>query len=253
MRSSRTAVLLVAVFLILIGASHGDVVAEVNRWNGFNSTAFAQGFVRTACPGQVPCQNDDFNLGGHSTAGCPVPARDEATFPLSCVVHAAANLIPVQNLNGLAGHFPPPGGDVIVGTFADFNGVRVDDDLFTVTGQVSTVGLSPGTVEVAVFQYFGDPTVFDGLEVDHVQELVDLGIISSDDILAVETIVGDGTLYMQVQVTGLSDDDIVMFAAGDGRIPPFVPATTAVGTAVLLLTMLVLGTWVLRRRNAQAD
>ena len=131
---------------------------------------------------------------------------------------------------------------------------RVDADLFVVNGSVGTFNAPPGKVEVAVFQYFGDPTVFDGLEVDSIQEVVDLGIIDSNDILAVELFLG---LYdevdMQVQVTGLSDDQIVVFAAGDGRAPPAVPATTAVGTAVLALATLVVGTWALRRRKMRSS
>jgi hypothetical protein len=253
MKWSRTAFFTLAIFVILIGLSHGDAVAEINRWNGFNSTAFTQGFVRQHCPAQDPCQDDAFGLDGSpSHAGCPVPAGEADNTVPPCATSASAYLDVFLHLGGFAGHFPQPRGD-LVGTRANLQAERVDADLFTVAGQVSTIGPDPGTVEVAVFQYSGDPNVFDGLEIDHVQELVDLGIISSDDILAVETFVGEGTVDMQVQVTGLSDDEIVLFAAGDGRIPPAVPATTAIGTALLLLTMLVLGTWALRRRNAQAD
>jgi len=254
MRSSGTALLTAIVFVILIGASHGDAVADVNRWNGFISSAWSQGFVRQECPGQPPCQNDDFGLGAGypSNAGCPVPAAGTESTVLPCMTFASAYLDTYHHLNGFAGHFPPPGGDLLTGTGAQLIGERVDADLFTVGGEVSTVGIWPGTVQVAVFQYSGDPTVFDGLEVDYVEELVDLGIIDSDDILAVETISNYDDVDLQVQVTGIDDDEIVIFAAGDGRIPPLVPATNAIGTAVLLIVMLVLGVWALRRRNARA-
>lgn len=248
MRPSRIAFLTLVVFVTLTGMSVGNAVAEVNRWNGFTSTTFTQGFVRTSCPGQAPCQDDDFDLSGESRAEC-FPVGGGST---SCVAGAYSSVS--WNLDGNAGHLPGPGGDVVISTFAHLTGERVDADLFVIDGQIHDFSTDPGPVEVAVFRYSGDPTVFDGLEADSIQEVVDLGIINSDDILAVETLFNVGPFDIQVQVTGLSDEEIVIFATGDGRIPPAVPATSTAGTAVLLLVMFGLGAfWALRRRSAQAD
>ena len=244
MKPARTPPVLVALFMILISVSHGDAVAEVNHWNGLASAGFTQGFVRTDCPGQTPCQSDAFDehdIAVHCPFGIP-------QLPFTCTVQTTG--IIGWRLNGLAGHLPGPGGDAVVATIAFLSGERIDADLFVVDGQVSGSGASMGIVEVAVFRYSGDPTVFIGLEAESIQDVVDLGIISSDDVLAVDTFVRDDPIDMQVQVTGLSDDEIVVFAAGDGRIPPLVPATNTVGAVLLLLAMLAAGTGVIliRRR-----
>jgi hypothetical protein len=244
---------LLAVFLVPIGPSQADPAAAPTRWNGFTSLAFTQGFVRTSCPYEEPCQNDAFELNGDLNVHCPGFPGRPSLFGM-CAADVAANALDEWMLYGFAGRYPT-GGEVPSGTAVLAIAERVDADLFVVTGSASSVNAAPGRAQVAVFRYFGDPTVFDGLEVESIEDVVDLGIIAADDVLAEQTIVEIyGEIELQVQVTGLADDEIVVFATGEGfPIAVPVPATSAAGAAAVLLILLGLGTWTVLRRRSRVD
>jgi hypothetical protein len=128
-------------------------------------------------------------------------------------------------------------------------GQRTGIGTFLVEGTKSIHGV--GTVEVAVFRFAGDPSVFDGLGPSSVLDLVDWGVIALDDVLLVKQTseIGDSFSF-EVDVAGVADEEIVMMTTGDGITGMPVPAADPRAVAVLVLLVLTLGTLaVLKRRD----
>ena len=84
---------------------------------------------------------------------------------------------------------------------------------------------------------------------------MDLGLIDGGDVLAVSshTAVHNVDFEMDVDVTGLADEEIVIFAAASGPIPSAgdVPATAPIGVLILVLTLSGLGSWAVRHSARQ--
>jgi len=251
-RRSRWASTLIAtaVFLVLLGASWSGAQAQVNRWNGLTSSTFTQTHVQIDVPAQPPCEEDDFAIMGDSDAECLDPPG-QASPSYGSFVHAELD----WGLSGFAGFLPPPPADVAEGFYLSLLGDRTTADTFAVEGDFGSGVLPPlGTAGVAVFRYSGDPTVFDGLEALSIYCLVNYGLIAPEDILYEATYEGDGDFAFEVDVTGLDDDEIVIFAAGTGPIPEEqdVPATSLTGLVALVCVMVGLGSRAVRRKKSGA-
>lgn len=114
-----------------------------------------------------------------------------------------------------------------------------------------------GQPEISVFRFDGDPAVFDGTAVTTVGEFVELGLIDAEDVLLVHQCSYDDEFSHDVDVHGIPDEDLVLFAAsptlpgpggpgGDGGVN--VPAVSPIGTIVLTIVLLGMGAILLRRR-----
>jgi hypothetical protein len=222
--------------IALAGLGPGVAHADVNRWNAMTSPGFTQVFVRVDVTGQPPCQQEDFVVSGDSHAECI--GEGVAAY------HTFANVdLGWQLPNAFAGHFPLPPNDLMVGALVQLSGERTSPTLFVVSGSVYEGGYPlVATTEVAVFRFSGDATIFDGVEAAGVADLVSLGLIEAGDVLAVEQFTGMTDIDIEVDVTDLGDQEIILFATSSGPIPPHdVPATTFAGVVVLVLVMLGMG------------
>ena len=245
---SRPPLIAVVLLLVLFGWAHGSAVADTNHCNGLTSSTFTQAFVRVDVATQPPpCQDDDFAVLGDSYALCINEDYDEPS-----AYHTFADADLGWELRDVAGHFPLPPNDLEVGVLLDVQGQRVSPALFVVDVSIYEGGWPPvSTTEVAVFRFSGDPNVFDGVEAMGVQDLVDLGLIASADVLAVasHTAEHDLDFEMDVDVTGLADEEIVIFGAAAGPIPPGpdVPATAPIAVIGLVLALCGIGSWAVWR------
>jgi len=130
-------------------------------------------------------------------------------------------------------------------------GQRTGADTFLVEGDKLILGV--GDVEVSVFRFSGDPTVFDGLGPKSVLDLVAWDVIASNDVLLVKKTDELGASFsFEVDVAGVADEEIVMMTTGDGLSGVSVPAAGPWPVAVLALIVLALGTLVvLKRRDVE--
>lgn len=233
----------------------GAQTAQFNRWNGLTSSAFTQGRVQVNAPYQPPCDEDDFAVMGDINVHC-VNYDSDTCLGYSTHVNAAFDsVLDVWRLNGLAGYLPPPGGDTEEAALLGLIGRRMTVSTFAVEGYFYVFATPPiGAAEVAVIRYSGDPTAFDGVAAGSVHDLVDLGLIAPGDILYEVGFDAYAEFQFEVDVTGLDDDEIVIFGTVAGPIPPCqdVPATT--GVAAMLLLLILLGSsayylWGGRRPN----
>jgi hypothetical protein len=203
---------------VLLASSVGNADSSTPRWNGVSSTAFTQVFVRTDCPGQPPCQEDDFGILEESSAECwgyNDPVLDQ------CLAWGWSDI--GWSLDGRAGFFPTV-GDTDYSNILYVSGQRVSPELFTASSYLSSPEIDISPQEVAVIRYSGDPYAFDGVEAAGVADLVSLGLIGADDVLAVATYTAYGNFQLDADVTGLSDDEILIFATGDGPVAEITPA-----------------------------
>jgi hypothetical protein len=216
--------LTIVVLAVLLGSSVGSADSVTPRWNGVTSTTFTQVFVRAECPGQSTCLADDFGILEDSWAECwdfDNPTLDH------CFASAWSDI--GWTIDGRAGYFPTA-GDTDWPTIVYASGQRVSPDLFTVNGNVITLDYNMSPQEVAVIRFEGDPMVFDGVEATGVADLVSLGLIETNDVLAVVTLDVYGNFQLDADVTGIPDDEILIFVAGDGPVPEITPAFTGLAS-----------------------
>jgi hypothetical protein len=235
----------VVVLVALLGPGQGNVVADTNRWNTLSSPTFTQALLRMECPFQTPCHESAFAIGADSEVFCPGNVDDPV--PMICAAEARGKL--GWEMRGFAGAYPSDGPcGTPGGTQAEFHGFRNSPENFGVSGVVSH-DMLPASVELAVLRFSGDPTIFDGVEATTVTDLVTMGLIAESDILFLLTFDNWGDEFVEdVDVTGLADEEILLYSIGIGPIPEYdVPATTTTGTVTLTLTMVGLGVWWLMR------
>jgi hypothetical protein len=217
--------LTIVMLAVLLGSSVVNADSGASRWNGVTSTTFTQVFVRTDCSGQSPCQEDDFGILENSSAQC----WGSGGLVLDpCEASAWSGI--GWDLDGRGGFFPTA-GDTDWSNIVHASGQRVSPDLFTVNCHVSSPDIDVSPQEVAVIRFAGDPMDFDGVEAAGVADLVILGLIGTDDVLAVETYTSNGNFELDADVTGIPDDEILIFVAGDGQVPEITPAFTGLASA----------------------
>ena len=225
--------------VVVFGITVVSAGEGLNRWSSMSSPGFTRCEAQTECPFEQPCDLEFLELG----ASCGALCQDEQTPGTPCVASSFAEI--GWGINGAAGHFPCP-GDTFPGTDATVSGRRSSDGEFEITAFVKTTGVFPKIVEISLFRFAGDPFVFEGLDLTSVSELVDLGLIDQDDVLFVTEIDGDGQLSETVDISGIPDDGLILFAAGDGPLRTDhgcpVPAMTPWGAAALFGALLLLGT-----------
>lgn len=161
-----------------------------------------------------------------------------------------------QRADGFGGHAPCP-GDVFTGTDAQAQGTRLSATSFEIEAEADQTGVTDKTVEFSLFRFQGDPSQFDGLDLFRVADVVDLGLISASDVLFVTEVTGFGSVLETVDITGIPDEELVLFAAGEGPFPSEtgcdttpVPAQSTIGSAVLIGLLVLLGALAFRFRRA---
>jgi hypothetical protein len=180
------------------------------------------------------CVDSEFAPGGSCAAGCGVDwSSGEVSGVVPWEVQAETNV---------------QGGDALAGTDIGVVAVRVSSDMLTLSGLCDSTSSAP---EIALFRYAGDPSVFDGTAAVSVLEFVDMGLIAAQDVLVTyDCFTGGPNLNIDVDVSGIPDNELVLFAGSDepaGFSPPVVPAVSLMGAAVLALLVLGLGAIALRK------
>ena len=146
--------------------------------------------------------------------------------------------------------------DVGYWTYAIIHGDRASDTVFVISGACAYADPEfAGPPEVAVFRFEGDPSVFEGTSAVRVSEFVSLGLIDASDILYVNDCASAGQYDVELDVTGIPDDELVVFAGAQvspGNLPTSpVPAVSVIGSAILALLMFGAGVTALRTRSRQ--
>ena len=211
------------VSLLLIGSS---VFAghETTHWNFVSGIDFSQAFVRTECPGQIPCQDDELVVGGSASPDCfPSPAE---TVPRGCFAQAGAQT--GWTGDGFAG-YNPLAGDTGVVDFMNVSGERISAALFRVSGFADSAGGVGDAAGISVLRYTGAPAGFDGVEAETPIDLINLGLIGPGDILFSTTVSG-GPFEFDVDVTSIPDNEILVFSTGSGPVPELIPGFTVLSS-----------------------
>ncbi len=128
-------------------------------------------------------------------------------------------------------------------------GERTSATTFRVHGTSYSQG--SGFRELAVLRFTGDPSVFNEAAVSSVDDMIARGFISSGDVLLRK---GYGEIpssfdFTGINVAGLSDDQILVWAAGHGVTPTTVTATSKKVVLALGVVVLVVGAVYTRRRR----
>jgi hypothetical protein len=209
-------------------------------WAHFSSLsgdAFTYCYFLAENTADQDCLDSEFVSGGGCSATCDVPGSSGAV----------TGFIPWQ----LEGYTNVQDGDAFGGTEVEVAAERLSSDVLTVSGFCwSTLGWP----EYAVFRFAGDPSVFDGTAALSVLEFVDMGLIAEQDVLLVQNCPSPGPFSYEIDVSGIPDNELILFAGSDEQIgapfPPWpVPATSPTGTAALTLLLLILGAIALRKSS----
>lgn len=185
------------------------------------------------------CIDGALVLGGDCSGRCTVPGSyGQVSGRLPWEINGEGEMIDV---------------DVGFWTYAIIHGDRLSDARFAVSGACAYADEQyAGPPEVAVFRFDGDPSVFDGTSAVSVSEFVDQGLIAAADILYVNDCVAGGQYDVELDVTGIPDTELVVFAGAPvspGNVPTsVVPAVSVLGTATLALLLFGAGTALLRKR-----
>jgi hypothetical protein len=223
----------------------------------FASLDFASCAMDLACPPLPDCEASDFNLFGFCSASCIV--GDGIPF---CSGFSAANATQdAWQLDALFAAFIFPGGDTpdVQASFS-VTGTRPAPDQLDLNGSVALyigfeIPFEPGEIEVSVFRFSGDPTVFEGIQVSSVFALVALGLIDAEDVLLSEVLAFPGPadnsvpFSFTVDVSGVPSDEIVVFGSHSGSVID-VPVLSEWGVVLLALAILLAATWMLRRSQS---
>jgi hypothetical protein len=151
------------------------------------------------------------------------------------------------------GHFPGPGGDLLLGFHHSIEGARQGGQLtieYTATEQATP--LEPIFATVAVFRYTGDPNQIDGLEVSSVAELIELGLITEDDVFFEETfpLLQSMTDTFVVDVADVPDTEIVTFQSMTQDTAAVPAVSDRVALALALAALAALTVFVRRRQSS---
>ena len=212
------------------------------EWTTMASPTFTFCLARVDCTNETPCLNIDFNL----------PAED-CSFTI-CVGSGDFPCISVSDAHPawhVFGHGEVAIPDVPPGTSLSADGELDEADQLTVSGSFFTQLCFLGTAELAVLRYFGDPSVFRGLDVGELSELIDLGLIEPEDVLLFEKFGGQDpevNFSFEVDIAGLPPEEIVVFTSGSGREGLQVPGLSEVGKLGLVVMLLAAAAVVLLRR-----
>jgi len=218
---------ILAVLLLLVTPAWGS-------FSVLSSDDFSYCYIRAENdPGQT-CLDSEFVSGGPCAASCGVDwSSGDVTGVVPWEVLAETSV---------------QGGDALSGTSVDAVAERVSSEMLTLSGLCDSTSSAP---EIALFRYGGDPSVFDGTAAVSVTEFVDMGLITAQDVLvAHDCLTGDPTFSIDVDVSGIPDSDLILFAGSDepaGFSPPVVPALSLTGTVVAALLLLGLGAMALHK------
>jgi MYXO-CTERM domain-containing protein len=216
--------------------------------------------VNVDCAPFGSCEDGQFELADFCLSNCEVTVGEVRHCSGFSSVETLADTWAISSQLFFWGPpFIPPAGAATTGLTVE--ATRVSPQLLDLQGLIDSgvydpsAELDPGPVEVSVFRFSGDPTVFEGVDVVGVDELVALGLIQADDVLFSEVLMytaGDSVPFdFSVDVTGVPDDEIVVFAA-ESRVffssTTSTPASSAWGLAVLVVGMLAAATWSRRHR-----
>ena len=243
-------------FLVLIANP-----AIAGSRTSFASTVFARNSVELDCAPYGSCADSQVDLASLGSADCAVGPGAPPHCSGGVATEAAADVWAITTQLFFWG--PPyeaPAGCASTGMTVE--ATRESPLLLDVSLAIdssvcdASVHLQPGPVEVAVFRYFGDPALFEEVDVASVTELVTLGLIQTEDILLREVEMyeaGDGfhLLSYSFDVTDVPSDELVVFASEHGvsfSSTVVTPALSPWGMALLIAGMLAVATWSLRRR-----
>ena len=250
------------VFQFLAIAACGFVLAgstAADNQAAFVSFGFASCGTQIGCATLPPCEASDFHLSGSCDASC----QTGGSVPF-CFGSGTANVTQDSwQTGGFFVAFLAPGGDTpdVQASFG-VTGTRPTPEQLDLNGEVFLhigfeIPFEPEPVEISVFRFSGDPTVFDGVQVPSVFSLVALGLIDADDILFSEALpipspLGFEPFSFTVDVSGVPSEEIVVFGSQSGSVTEVpdgdVPALSEWGFVLLVLAILLAARWMLRRR-----
>jgi len=229
----------------------------------FSSATFSRNTVVVDCLPIGSCEDSQLEFTNAGSAGCSVGSGQ----PPNCsggigTENGVDSWWIISQLFFWGPPYMAPAGAASTGMTVE--GIRVSPEVLELNGVIDagawdpSVELEPGPVELSVFRFAGDPNVFDGVEVTSVTELVTLGLIQADDILfqEVHTYEVEDDLYYfggSVDVTDLPSDEIVVFVAESDvsfTSSAVIPTSSLWGVALLVVLVLSVATWRLRRRSA---
>ena len=227
------------------------VVGTVSQaeWNGASSTTFTLCSASVTCLGSPLCSVSTLGIGEgcYETCVSPDPTSDCGGLSLtSSEIGWFTWGVGFAGNGGTYDDITPPTQSRL-----DVSGERLSDEVFVVDVEHSTGDEGVFRAEVALIRYSGDPLAFEGLLVSNVDQLVTLGLIQASDILFFAD-TADFTTPSQfdVDVTGIPDDELVLFAIGEGISIP-TPAASHFSQVAMLTLLLAAGAWILVRRGRQ--
>jgi len=244
---TRTAAAIVLAIVVT-----APVEAGLSRWHCLGTDDFSQCYVETKCCEDPLCTDDEMAFGDICSAGCGETCHAHTVF-----LHG-------NGYNRIVGHTEHeifsgnfgPGSDATVDiSMADPDTLSLAYQLTFGPGQGPPLQMPLPNVQVVVFRFAGDPTIFDGLGPLNRGALINLGIIGWDDVLFFENLTGDGSIgAAEVDVGGIPAAEIVVIASGNGVVPsvcpfPPVPATGHWTIPLLLSAMFTAWVVVFRRRK----
>jgi hypothetical protein len=235
--------------LVLVLFAAPVAANNVSHWDGLAALEFSQCYVHTTLGNAAPCQDDLLVVGDGCSLLCASAIPGEPPFGAGGYTsHSTIDNQLGWRFAGLSGY---SSGDLGAGTSATVEAERISAEALMLTGTIETFSYQPvpTPVELAVFRFDGDPTIFDGMEIRSVHDLVADGIILGSDILFVHVYHGDhGPVAEEIEVVGVPDEEIVLFGAAKGFIP--IPAVSSWGAVLLAALFLGLAAWVLARRRS---
>jgi hypothetical protein len=239
-----------AIVLAIVVAA--PVEAGLSRWHCLGADDFSQCHVETKCCEDPLCTDDELAFGDICSASCGGTCRAHTVF----LYGNGYNRIVGHTLHEiLSGNFAAGSDATVDITMVGPDTLSLEYQLVFGPGQGPPLQLPLPNVRVSVFRFAGDPTIFEGLAVFNVLELVSLGIIDHDDVLFSENLTGDGSVgAAEVDVAGIPAAEIVVIASGNGVVPsvcpfPPVPATGQWTIPLLLAAMFAAWVVVFRRKK----
>jgi len=217
------------VWMMSLAATHAAVSTVIT------SPSVASCFVAHDCA--EPCHLTESGLG--CSLFCP-PGSE------LCLVNAIGVTLPEDPTWNSAGQIGVYAGDTQAAVTVELSGERSAPGTFTLNLWVfSFYAPAPVQVDAALFRFSGDPGVFDGIEVSSLDELIGLGLVDPGDVLWSEMLLvaddGEFSRDFTVDVTGIPDEQIVLFSSSTSDLPLEVPALSNWGGLLLaaLLSFLI--------------
>jgi hypothetical protein len=227
------------------------VKADLSQWHSLGTSDFSQCYTETQCCLDSQCTDHELVFGGNCGAGCGETCRAHGGFlygdSFNRIVGSTVHEIFVGNFG--------PASDAEVDIFlVDPETLLLDYQLIFGEGQGPPLQPPLPNVEVVVFRFAGDPTVFEGLGPLNLLALLNLGIIDNEDVLFFDNLTDDGAVGVaEVGVAGVPPSEIVVMASGHGVVPSSCPSqpvpTTGLGATLLLLAAMFTAWVVVFRRE----